>query len=68
MNNLTKKQELLENFPLMELDPHETATFLFYSPMRSKAEVLELIINNAEGDYSKLSHFLALLAEKLDQL
>lgn len=53
----------LENFDLNELDPFETMQYNHFVKNLTKAESLQILINNVEGDYSQLSPKLAELAE-----
>jgi hypothetical protein len=54
----------LESVNIDELDAFEETYFHDYSKRMSKAEALKKIIDNAEGDYSKLSNCLAEIAQE----
>jgi hypothetical protein len=60
MNALQK----LENFDLNNLDIYEFSIYENYYKNMSKAEALQIIINNVEGDFSQLSEDLAEIAEQ----
>ena len=53
----------LVNFDLNELDPFEQMQYNHLSKSSSKAETLQVLINNTEGDYSQLSPRLSEIAE-----
>jgi hypothetical protein len=53
----------LVNFDLNELDPFEQMQYNHLSKSSSKAETLQVLINNVEGDYSQLSPRLSEIAE-----
>jgi hypothetical protein len=54
---------LLVNFDLSELDDFEEMQFNHISKSSSKADSLQVLINNVEGDYSQLSPILSKIAE-----
>jgi hypothetical protein len=62
--NLSEK---LENVSIDELDAFEETYFHDYSKRMSKVDALQKIINNAEGDYSKLSDCLAEIAQAQEE-
>lgn len=62
--NTTK---ILENFDLEGLDAFEFTMYNDYTRHMNKAEALQIIINNAEGDYTQLSDSLAEIAQQQDQ-
>ena len=53
----------LVNFDLSELDDFEEMQFNHISKSSSKADSLQVLINNVEGDYSQLSPTLSKIAE-----
>ena len=56
----------LKNVDTENLDAFELTVYNDYIRKMSKQEALQLIINNAEGDYTKLSDCLAEIAEEQD--
>ena len=54
----------LVNFDLSELDDYEEMQFNQFLKSSSKAESLQVLINNVEGDYSQLSPTLSKIAEE----
>ena len=58
--------EDLENFDLENLDLFESMQFAHLINQNSKVEALQILINNAGGDFSQLDPALALIAEKQD--
>jgi hypothetical protein len=59
-----KENSDLVNFNLDKLDPFEEMQYNNFSKSMEKAEALQILINNVEGDYSQLSTSLAKIAEK----
>jgi hypothetical protein len=59
-----KENSDLVNFNLDKLDPFEEMQYNNFSKSMEKAEALQILINNVEGDYSQLSTILAKIAEK----
>jgi hypothetical protein len=51
-------------FDIDDLDPFESMQYENFSKNMSKAESLQILINNVEGDYSQLSPKLAKIAEE----
>ncbi len=66
LKNKTINQEL-ENFDLSSLDLIEKQEFKTYSQSMSKVESLKVIINSANGNFSRLSEDLALIAQEICQ-
>ena len=54
----------LVKFDLSALDDYEEMQFNHFSKSSSKAESLQILINNVEGDYSQLSPTLSKIAEE----
>ena len=54
----------LVKFDLSVLDDYEEMQFNHFSKSSSKAESLQILINNVEGDYSQLSPTLSKIAEE----
>jgi hypothetical protein len=52
-------EEKLANVNIEDLDAFEETYFHDYSKRMSKVESLQKIIDNAQGDYNKLSNCLA---------
>lgn len=61
-NQLTA-EKMLENFDISNLDLFEQLQYSHLINQSSKVEVLQILINNVEGDYSQLSNKLADIAE-----
>lgn len=59
-----KQSNKLKSFDIENLDAFEQTTYHDYLRHMGKAEALQLIINNAEGDYTKLSDSLAEIAQE----
>lgn len=58
----------LETFDINELDAYEKFTYndmLSKNPKMSKSDILRVIINNVDGDYSQLSPKLSKVAKKI---
>lgn len=58
----------LETFDINDLDAYEKFTYnymLSKNPKMSKSDILRVIINNVDGDYSQLSPKLSKVAKKL---
>lgn len=58
-----KAVTLLQNFDIDELDIYETLLFNKYTNTMNKAEALQILINNVEGDHTQLSDTLSQIAE-----
>lgn len=61
-----KTSDKLKNIDIEDLDAFEQTVYNDYRKHMSKSGALQLIINNCEGDYSKLSDCLAEIAEEHD--
>jgi hypothetical protein len=58
---------LLHDFDLEGLDIFEKNQYVDLTAHSTKEEALQIIINNAEGDYSQLSTSLAEVAQVLEE-
>lgn len=58
---------LLHDFDLESLDIFEKNQYVDLMAHSTKEEALQIIINNAEGDYSQLSTSLAEVAQVLEE-
>lgn len=56
----------LDNIDIESLDAFEQTIYNDYRRQMNKSEALQIIINNAEGDYTQLSDCLAEIAEEQD--
>ena len=55
----------LQKFNLADLDAYEQIQYAHaFKSFKNKAEALQILINNVEGDFSQLSEELGRLAEK----
>lgn len=59
-----KRTNPLENVDIENLDAFEQTMYHDYIRHMSKPEALQRIINNAQGDYTKLSESLSEIAEE----
>lgn len=59
-------QKKLEDFDLNNLDQFEAMQYEFFIKQSTKTQVLQILINTVEGDYSQLSEKLAEIAEEQD--
>ena len=60
---MSKSTDLLNSVEIEHLDAFEETVYNDLSKRMSKAEALQIIINNVEGDHSQLSDVLAEIAE-----
>lgn len=59
-------QEKLRNFDINDLDVFERRQYDHFIKQSSKEQVLQILINNVEGDYTQLSPQLSKIAEKYE--
>ncbi len=59
--------DLLDDFDVDNLDLYEGNMYYDLLPKMCKADALQILINNVEGDYTQLSPTLAELAELLEE-
>jgi SAM-dependent methyltransferase len=64
--DLNRAISLLKNFDINDLDAFERMQYDDFIKHSSKEQVLQILINNVEGDYSQLSPKLAEIAELQD--
>ena len=62
--NIMTATQKLENFNLENLDDFEIIQYNDFIKNMSKAEALQIIINNVEGDFTQLSEDLAKAAKE----
>lgn len=60
---MSKSTDLLNSVEIEHLDAFEETVYNDLSKRMSKADALQIIINNVEGDHSQLSDVLAEIAE-----
>lgn len=60
---MCKVTNLLNSVEIEDLDASEETVYNDLSKRMSKADALQIIINNVEGDHSQLSDVLAEIAE-----
>lgn len=69
MTAIKTKQNALIDFEIESLDAYEIKMYSSYVDNGlDKAEILQLLINDCEGDYTQLSNDLAILAQEIDNL